>query len=67
MRETHARSVVKTVIWRFIASLTTVVLVFIFTGDLTITVGIGIIDIIAKMIFYYLHERAWNMVKWGIR
>jgi len=65
-KETHTRSVTKGITWRIIASLTTMVLVYIFTGDLTIVVGVGFLEITAKIIFYYLHERTWGKVEWGV-
>jgi len=59
------RSFVKGVTWRFLATLTTMILVYIFTGDLSLTLGIGILEVTAKIILYYLHERAWENVTWG--
>jgi len=35
-------------------------LAYIFTGRLEFVASIGIGDVILKMIFYYLHEKAWN-------
>jgi len=40
-------------------------LVYAFTGRLELTVGIGFFDIVLKMAFYFLHERAWNFVEFG--
>ncbi|MCH7758836.1 DUF2061 domain-containing protein [Patescibacteria group bacterium] len=65
MQETHARSIIKGLTWRLIATTTTVILVFIFTRNLTLSLEIGILDISLKLLFYYLHERGWNMLKWG--
>lgn len=65
MKETHARSLTKTISWRFIATLTTTVLVYIFTGSLTLSLGVGFFEVISKLIFYYLHERAWDGISWG--
>lgn len=63
--ETHERSFLKAVTWRILASLTTVILVMAFTGDLTLAGTIGIFDIISKLIIYYAHERVWNKMSWG--
>ncbi len=41
-KETHTRSVAKGITWRVIASVTTMVLVYIFTGDLTIVDEAGV-------------------------
>ena len=65
MEDTHTRSFVKGLSWRVIATITTMILVFIFTENLTITLGVGIFDILAKLIFYYVHERVWLKVHWG--
>jgi adenylylsulfate kinase len=65
MKEAHYRSVVKGITWRIIASVTTMALVFIFTGDLLLMAEIGAIEITANIMFYYFHERIWGAVKWG--
>ena len=65
MQETHARSIIKGLTWRLIASTTTVILVYIFTRSFTLSAEIGALDISLKLLFYYLHERGWNMLKWG--
>ena len=63
--ETHIRSIFKTISWRFLATITTALLVFIFTKRITIAVMVGGIEAILKIIFYFLHERAWNKIKFG--
>jgi len=65
MKETHLRSFFKGITWRIIATLTTMILVFIFTGDFALTLGVGFFDIISKLIFYYFHERIWDRIRWG--
>ena len=66
MRENKKRSFGKSVTWRVCATLTTMILVWIFTGNLTIALSLGIVEIIIKMLVYYFHERVWNKIKWGI-
>jgi len=65
MKETHLRSFFKGITWRIIATVTTMVLVFISTGDFVITLSVGFFEVIAKLLFYYLHERVWNRIRWG--
>ena len=65
MRENRLRSISKGASWRIIATLTTVILVFIFTGSVAISLRLGAIEVLAKIIFYYLHERVWNKIGWG--
>lgn len=65
MREIRLRSISKGVSWRIVATLTTVILVFIFTGSVAVSLKLGAIEALAKIIFYYLHERVWNKINWG--
>lgn len=62
---TKKRTLFKTISWRTIATLTTAVLVYIFTGEIAIAITIGGIEVIAKMIFYFAHERVWAKIKYG--
>ncbi len=65
MKESHFRSIMKGVTWRIIASATTMTVVYVVTGSLELMASVGIIDITAKIFFYYMHERLWGRVKWG--
>ncbi len=65
MAETHKRSVAKAVSYRLMATLTTATVVFILTRKLTLAIGVGILDMLAKMGFFYIHERVWSKIKWG--
>ncbi len=66
MMETNLRSIIKGITWRMVASLTTVTLVFLYTGDLTLTLQVGLLEVTVKVLFYYLHERFWGRVHWGL-
>ncbi len=65
MKDNHSRTIAKTISWRIIATLTTAILVLIFTGSLAIAAGVGSAEAASKMVFYYAHERAWNKISWG--
>ena len=65
MSESNKRSITKAVTWRVIATITTMVLVYIFTGNLNLSLGVGVLDVTAKLILYYFHERTWNRIDWG--
>jgi len=65
INETHTRSVVKGLVWRLLASLATVIIVYAFTRELKTAFEVGGIEIIAKLLLYYGHERLWNLIKWG--
>jgi len=59
------RALAKTLTWRFIATSTTILVAFIFTGSLLISLEIGSLEVILKTIFYYLHEKGWDRVDLG--
>jgi uncharacterized membrane protein len=63
--DTKKRSMFKAVTWRVTGSLDTILLAYIFTGDLTVAASIGVAEVFTKMILYYFHERAWNRVLFG--
>ena len=53
------RHLLKTITWRIIGTLDTMVLSWIITGNWKWGVAIGGVELITKMVLYYLHERAW--------
>ena len=64
-RESNGRSLIKTISWRFWATITTALLVYIFTKKLELALAIGGIEVLLKLILYYLHERTWNKISFG--
>lgn len=65
MHEEHKRSALKAVSWRIIATSTGMFLVHFFTGQLELTVGFGIGDVLLKILFYFAHERVWDKFAYG--
>jgi uncharacterized membrane protein len=53
------RHIAKTLSWRLVGTLDTLLLSWLITGDLFTGVKISALEIISKMILYYLHERYW--------
>ena len=53
------RHLLKTITWRIIGTLDTMILSWIITGSLKIGMAIGGVEVITKMVLYYLHERVW--------
>jgi len=53
------RHLAKTVSWRIIGTLDTLVFALLLTGDMKTSLSLSGYTIITKMIWYYLHERAW--------
>ena len=65
--ESHRRSIVKALTWRVIATLVTTLVVYSFTREVVLAMGIGFVDAAIKMVAYYLHERLWNRINFGIK
>ena len=59
------RSLVKSISWRIIGTLDTILISYIITGKLAFALSIGGIELVTKMILYVIHERLWNNIKWG--
>ncbi|WP_372752262.1 DUF2061 domain-containing protein [Mariniflexile sp.] len=64
-KEKPLRSVVKSISWRIIGTLDTILISWIITGHLTLAFKIGSIELVTKMVLYFFHERIWNSIKWG--
>lgn len=73
-KDSPTRSVLKAISWRLIASGSTFIISFTIFTSTTETafkeiVGavslITAVDIISKLILYYLHERLWTNIVWG--
>ncbi len=63
--ETTLRSVVKSVSWRFIGTIDTVLISYILTGEINTAIAIGGVELVTKMVLYVAHERVWNRIKFG--
>lgn len=63
--ETKKRSILKAISWRTWATITTAVIVFIFTGEFVLAITIGSLEVIAKMALYFFHERLWQKISFG--
>ena len=53
------RHILKTITWRILGTIDTIILSWIITGSWKLGISIGGVEVITKMILYYLHERAW--------
>ena len=61
------RHFLKTITWRIVGTLDTFLLSWLITGSIKIGAAIGGIEVLTKMILYYLHERAWyKLSRFGI-
>ena len=65
MKERRMRTILKAISWRATATLITAGLVFAFTGRLSLAAQVGLLEMLLKILAYYLHERIWGQISWG--
>ena len=61
------RHVAKTVSWRVVGTVDTMLLAWIITGNPLTGLKIGLAEVVTKMILYYLHERTWYRLDFGLQ
>jgi len=62
MTKVYKRHIAKTVTWRLVGTIDTIVLSWLITNDPFLGLKIGGVEVISKMILYYLHEKVWFKV-----
>ena len=65
--ESSMRSVLKGFTWRLVATFSTIVIAYLITGETKTALQIGGIEFVAKIAVYYLHERIWLRIPFGIK
>ena len=60
------RHVTKTITWRIVGTLDTMVIGWLITGNPVTGLKIGGIEMITKMILYFIHERFWFKLNLGL-
>ena len=58
--EGRKKAFLKTISWRIIGTLDTMLISYILTGNLKLATGIASVEVVSKMILYYFHERLWD-------
>lgn len=62
-KKSRMKSAVKSISWRMVGTIDTMVISYFITGELKMAVSIGSIEVFSKMVLFYFHERAWEKVK----
>jgi len=62
----HKRHIAKTITWRIVGTLDTMLLGWLITGDPMVGIKVGGLELFTKMLLYYFHERAWYKSKFGV-
>lgn len=63
--ETRKRTMLKTLSWRFWATIITMCVAYFVSGDIMVGLAVGSGDFLIKIFAYYAHERFWSGIKLG--
>lgn len=66
LQSSKKRHIAKTITWRVTATVTTIIIAWIVSGDPETGLKVGSIEFFAKMPIYYFHERAWYKSNFGL-
>lgn len=66
MDKTYKRHIAKTITWRIVGTIDTMLLSWFISGNPITGLKIGLAEIVTKMILYYLHERIWFRKRGGL-
>ena len=66
MIETRKRTVIRSITYRITALIFTIFWTWLFTGNIIKSAGFATLLHLLLTIDYYIHERAWMKVKWGL-
>ena len=64
-KESHLRSILKGLTWRFIATSMIFIITYFTTGEIKTAMTVAAIEFPVKLLIYYLHERAWQTIPRG--
>lgn len=66
-RDGHGRSFMKAVTWRMVGTIDTFMISLFVTGRVSLAGSIAGVEVVTKILIYYLHERVWAVLPWGHR
>jgi len=67
IKKSRIRHLAKTFTWRGIGTLDTMLLAWLISGNPLSGLKIGLSELMTKMILYYLHERVWYKLDYGLK
>ena len=62
----RVRHILKTITWRFVGTVDTMIMGWLISGNQMIGIKIGGLELLTKMLLYYFHERIWHRSKYGL-
>jgi uncharacterized membrane protein len=65
LKETRIRSLIKTIVWRLIATLNSFLVLLVFGGTFGSCIKNAIIMNVTGFFVYYIYERVWTTISYG--
>ncbi|KOF01809.1 DUF2061 domain-containing protein [Roseivirga seohaensis] len=62
-RDSNLKSILKTISWRIVGTVDTIMISYFITGEAGLALSIGSVEVFSKIVLYYFHERVWSSVK----
>jgi len=62
-KNNHKIHLLKTVTWRILGTITTILISWFISGDIKTGLTIGMFELISKSLLYYFHEIMWDKLK----
>lgn len=56
------RSLLKAISYRFLGTLATMLITFVLTQEIALSLSIGAFELLGKIVLFYLHERLWDKI-----
>lgn len=64
--QARSRALTKTLLYRALMVVITVIVALVVTGNVTDAINIGLVANVVKTGTYYAHERLWDRISWGV-
>ena len=66
LKDSRVRHITKSITWRIVGTIDTMVIAWLVTGKLVLAFTIGSVEVFTKIALYYFHERAWYRINFGL-
>lgn len=65
--DSNWRHILKTISWRVVGTIDTMLLAWFISGDPLVGLKVGLVEVVTKMLLYYLHEKVWYKSNYGLK
>jgi len=59
MSSSKRRSIIKAITYRLLSSFVTCLILYFFFRDASLSISVGLVDLLLKIVVFYVHERIW--------